>query len=542
MDTGSVQEIAKRLKSWCNHNDRGLARVEWDSARARQQVVDQLKGSWDKAGTSVVEIELPAGEETGKVVAALIDTLRSISGSVASITGIEWAFPDRGKQLGTLAGLSFQRELLASLPVRQIWWIPSTLIEQFVLGVPDLDSWFQLRLHLTEIPAFSGRGDDVGDLQAMSVVKEARALQRRFWERFDAAQAQGIPPERIWRELAEPAVDALISAGLAQEANAIVMRAPNIRPELERMIEEIASTRGPEDHEVLTLKGGLARFLIDRGDSAGARKLQEEVLEVMTRVEGEEKPATLRSMNELAGTLVAQGDLAAARRLEERAVEVTARVFGDEHPSTLASMNDLASTLRAQGDLSAARRLQERVLEIRMRMLGEERLETLTSINNLALTVRAQGDLIGARRLLERALDISRRVLGDRHPTTLRSMTNLGSTINALGDFAKAATIEREALEGNKRTLGEEHPDTMGSLNNLALTLRAQGDLPSARLLQEQALAVSQRVLGETHPVTLRSMTNLARTLSELGDANAARRLDDRVVALNTPGPPLTSE
>jgi tetratricopeptide (TPR) repeat protein len=538
MDSGSVQEIAKRLKSWCSHNDRGLARVEWDSARARQQVVDELKGSLDKAVTSVVEIELPAGEESGKVVATLIDTLRSLSGSVASITGIEWAFPDSGERLGTLAGLSFQREFLASLPVRQIWWVPSTLIEQFVLGVPDLDSWFQLRLHLTEIPAISWRGDEV----EAGGYQEARALQRRFWERFDAAQAQGIPQERIWRELAEPAVDALISAGLAQEAEAIVMRAPNIRPELERMIEKIASTRGAEDHEVLTLKGGLARFLIDRGDSAGARKLQEEVLEVMTRVEGEEKPATLRSMNELAGTLVAQGDLAAARRLEERAVEVTARVFGDEHPSTLASMNNLASTLKAQGDLSAARRLQERVLEIRMRMLGEERLETLTSINNLALTVRAQGDLTGARRLQERVLDISRRVLGDRHPTTLRSMTNLGSTINALGDFAKAAAIEREALQGNMRMLGEEHPDTMGALNNLALTLRAQGDLPGARLLQEQALAVSQRVLGETHPVTLRSMTNLALTLSELGDANAARRLEDRVVALSTPGPPLTSE
>jgi hypothetical protein len=51
-----------------------------------------------------------------------------------------------------LVVLSFQREILASLPVRQIWWVPSSATERLILGVPDLDSWFTLRLHLTEAP------------------------------------------------------------------------------------------------------------------------------------------------------------------------------------------------------------------------------------------------------------------------------------------------------------------------------------------------------------------------------------------------------
>src|SRR5260370_26653522 len=83
-------------------------------------------------------------------VARLIEKLRSRSGTVVSITDIEWAFPERGNRLDTLVALSFQRETLASLPVRQIWWIPSTLTEQFILVVPDLDSWFRLRLHLPQ--------------------------------------------------------------------------------------------------------------------------------------------------------------------------------------------------------------------------------------------------------------------------------------------------------------------------------------------------------------------------------------------------------
>src|SRR6266849_2105272 len=148
MELGSIQEVTERLKSWCILHDRGLARVEWDSAYARREVVDRLKGSLGGVGISVVEISLPPGGAAHETVARLIEKLQSRTGTVVSITDIEWAF----HRLDTLSALSFQRETLASLPVRQIWWVPSHLTEQFVLGVPDLDSWFQLRLHLTELP------------------------------------------------------------------------------------------------------------------------------------------------------------------------------------------------------------------------------------------------------------------------------------------------------------------------------------------------------------------------------------------------------
>ena len=153
------------------------------------------------------------------------------SGSVASITGIEWAFPEGGNRLDTLSALSFQRETLASLPVRQIWWVPSSLTERFVLGVPDLDSWFRLRLHLTEVPplpADAGRKIAGPDERAVSV-DEARSLARRFSERLDAARAQNIPEDRIFTELAQPAVDALLSTGLGREAETILARTPEAR-------------------------------------------------------------------------------------------------------------------------------------------------------------------------------------------------------------------------------------------------------------------------------------------------------------------------
>src|ERR1035437_2375100 len=114
MESGSIQEVTERLKSWCIRHDRGLARVEWDSAYARQDVVDRLKRKLGGSGISLVEIELPPSEAAEKIVAGLIEKLRSVSGSVVSITGIEWAFPEHGTRLDTLVGLSFQRETLAS--------------------------------------------------------------------------------------------------------------------------------------------------------------------------------------------------------------------------------------------------------------------------------------------------------------------------------------------------------------------------------------------------------------------------------------------
>jgi hypothetical protein len=337
---------------------------------ARQEVVDQLKLALSNLGVALVEIDLPPGEDGHRTAVGLIERLRSSGGSVASITGIEWAFPEGGHPLDTLVSLSFQREILASVRVRQIWWVPSSATERFILGVPDLDSWFTLRLHLTEVPPQPALQTS-GSRKAVSVA-EARSLARRFWERLEAARAQNVPEERIWVELAEPAVSALRSAGLELEADDILARFSDTPGRLERQIQELSDTRRPEDPEVLALSHRLARILMDRGDYAGARRLGERVLEVRRRVLGEEHTDTLASMNNLAEPLWADGDFAGAQRLLERVLEVTARVLGEEHPRTLEAMGNLAETLLAQGDFAAARRLQERALEVMPRVLGEE--------------------------------------------------------------------------------------------------------------------------------------------------------------------------
>ena len=139
-----------------------------------------------------------------------MERLESCKDGVASIAGIEMAYAADGKWLDTLAALTFRRESLAALPVLQIWWIPSHFTEQLVLGTPDLDSWFQVRLELseklpqTQAPVVEGfaAGPTVS-------VEEARGLTRRFWDRYPQACKQGFRLEQIWADLAAPAVVAL---------------------------------------------------------------------------------------------------------------------------------------------------------------------------------------------------------------------------------------------------------------------------------------------------------------------------------------------
>lgn len=137
------------------------------------------------AATPVIEIEMPSGDSAFESIDTLITRLSALAeGSVVSITGIEGIFPDPQKRLETLVALSFQRERLAALALKQIWWIPSHLSEQFILGIPDLDSWFQLRLHLTEVPR--GPQDQFESLDTrpteLADADGARALAKRFWE------------------------------------------------------------------------------------------------------------------------------------------------------------------------------------------------------------------------------------------------------------------------------------------------------------------------------------------------------------------------
>jgi Tetratricopeptide repeat len=64
----------------------------------------------------------------------------------------------------------------------------------------------------------------------------------------------------------------------------------------------------------------------------------------------------------LAETLRAQGDTAGARRLQEEVLEIRRRTLGPEHPDTSISAWNLFRTLHDLGEREAARAVLERDL------------------------------------------------------------------------------------------------------------------------------------------------------------------------------------
>jgi len=466
MEPGSVREVADRLKLWSQRGDSGLARVEFASTQALRNVVDHLKRS-----AAVSEFELPSTGHANEIVASLLSRLRSLPPrSLISITGLEGSPLDEGLRGDLLLAFSFQRESLAAIPTFQIWWVPSHLIARFMLTVPDLDSWFTLRLSLMEIISEPALSPFERTGTRIISVAEARALALRFWERYPKAQSEGVPALRIWTELAQPAIQALRSVGLRSEADRIAARMPEARAALEAKLRDI---------QLLGIEGPVFDLTA-----------------------------------QLAGLLKHQGDLTAALHLEEQVVAASTRVHGKAHPSTLSAIEELGVTLFDQGDLNRARDLLEQVLAIRTEILGEDHPNTLAALNNLAAILHSQGDLVSARQTQERVYHTARVLFPDDHPLVLNAMDNLASTIWAQGDHPAARRLQELVVERRTRVLGPDHPDTLTARNNLALTLFELGNLPEARQILEDVVAASKRVLGDAHPTTLEAMRNLAAVSS----------------------------
>jgi hypothetical protein len=493
----------------------------------------------------------------------LMEQLRRLPPAVVSITGLEWALPNDGRIEDALGAINLRREQLGAFPLRQIWWMPGTLVEKFVLTVPDLESWFVLRLHLTEIVTPPDRGEAGSTASKVSCItlagqallgkdivasgglafgfeaqgsgghsgfgvsaQEARRHSAELIERAMSALDSASEPDRIWTELVRPALDMLRAAGLEREAHELAGRF------LERSVAAARATvdrlmRGGEaEHpDTVTAMNNLAYLLHEQGNMTEARHLQEQVLDSLRRSAGEEHPVTLSAMNNFAATLVAQGDLAGAQEVQQQVLASRQRSLGDGHPDTLTALNNLAVTLHKKGDLAGARRLQEQVLTAGRKTFGDEHPATLAAMNNLAGTLQEQGDLEGARRLQEQVIQTCRKMFGDYHPDTVTATSNLAGTLLAQGDVEAARQIQEQVLAAYRRLLGDDHPDALRAMNNLAGTLYAQGDLVHARELQERALAGRRNVLGDRHPDTSRTAWNLFQTLQKAGEAAEAKRV-----------------
>ncbi len=111
---------------------------------------------------------------------------------------------------------------------------------------------------------------------------------------METARAQAFPEERIWDELAEPAVEALLSAGLKLEAEKILGSMADVPALLERHLGELRAARGMEGPEALSLAARLARILTE-----ASLRLLRKCLMGLRQVLGEEHPDTIAAADAL---------------------------------------------------------------------------------------------------------------------------------------------------------------------------------------------------------------------------------------------------
>ncbi len=161
----SQEDVLARLTLWSKRKTMGLARVEFSSEFGRQRLIQLLRVPLTAAGIPFHEIALPTWAQPGEVYDHVLRSLEAIDSGVVSISGFDTAFVDTIPLPIALQVINFNRENLARPDLRQIWWMSQKFANVALQAMPDLISWFNLRLFLN---------DDIGSFE--ETLRQVRSI------------------------------------------------------------------------------------------------------------------------------------------------------------------------------------------------------------------------------------------------------------------------------------------------------------------------------------------------------------------------------
>ena len=373
-ETGSISDISRRLILWGRRSDRGMARVEYSSEFARQQVTQQLQAALSEVGIAYREISLTSQQSADRVVADLLDRLMQSPTGVVSIVGFGAAFANQSTLADDLRVLNFNRERFLAFPGRQVWWVTPVFLQRVIHAIPDLNSYFSPRLCLSEaIFADSARDSTLLTTGSTVNIEDARQRSQQLIRQFEAARRGGAKDETLLTTYLLPALEALAEVGAQQELR-------DLTQQFEGLLGSLKRTDLPD---MATSLGRLASLYHDQG-----RYLEAEPLYL-------------------------------------QALALKRSLLGEQHPDVATSLNNLAGLYRAQGRYEEAEPLYLQALALRRSLLGEQHPDVATSLNNLAVLYANQGRLTDAEPLLVHALELRQQLLGNQHPYTIETRQSL---------------------------------------------------------------------------------------------------------------------
>ncbi|NJL28252.1 MAG: tetratricopeptide repeat protein [Thermoanaerobaculia bacterium] len=364
MTEGSIEDVTARLELWCRLTPKGLAFVELHSESARQRVTEALKTKLSERAESFHEISLSPSSTATEIVERLIGELDKLGSGVVSVSGFGPLFPPDKPPAELVSIFNFNRERLAALPLKQIWWMPQHVVEALRAGAPDLYSWFRGRWCLEESQRGAGAWPpDRGFFEmeeSLTVearpesVDDARRRAAYLVRRFEQALVdQETPREQLEKRFLMPAIKALREAG----AYAAIR-------ELQWRLHRDAS------NELLTTLDRASANPIDTAHFGDAEISYRNTLERRINTLGDVHPDTAQALNNLANLYTKQGRHTEAEVLYRRALTILERALGTSHPHVAQALNNLANLYALQSHVAEAQPLYERALRIFEQFLG----------------------------------------------------------------------------------------------------------------------------------------------------------------------------
>ena len=224
LEPGTITEVYRRLYLWCQQASEGMARVDYLSLLAKDRVMTQLRVSLSQEEIALLEVSLEESHDPRELMQSIIRRMNEFGSGVISFNGLG----DQNSE-ALLQQLDLFREQITLSNIRQIWWMRPSQADYLINYLPDLNSWFILKLKLREIILVESTQEDTMRISTQWDPQEALQRSNQILARLQKAQTQGEPRYQL-ALLAKQAVDILERSGAILEAR---KRARALLPEVD---------------------------------------------------------------------------------------------------------------------------------------------------------------------------------------------------------------------------------------------------------------------------------------------------------------------
>ncbi len=147
----TISGVTKRIRGWADLKSPGIVWIRYFSDVSRDIAIHDLSPE----PRSTIRFEPPIPDQAAVWLEERLS--QAVDSRSKTIPLFSVVFPFQRETMRatnlwpSLRALNLRRETLSHLPLVQLWWIDETLADEAEFAMPDLASWFQLRLWLREM-------------------------------------------------------------------------------------------------------------------------------------------------------------------------------------------------------------------------------------------------------------------------------------------------------------------------------------------------------------------------------------------------------